>query len=396
MRLPLKGVKVLTIEQYGAGPYASMFMADFGADVIKIENKAVGGDFARSTGPYFLGDHDSLYFQSFNLNKRSITLDLKAPEGRAVLEKLVAESDAIINNMRGNQPGKLKLDYAGLKDINPGIVCGHISAYGRDNSRADWPGFDYLAQGEAGFLSMTGEPDSPPARFGLSLVDFMSGTMMAFAVTAAIMDVRTGAPGRDVDVSLMDAALHQLTYPGFWYLNEGVTTTRQPRSAHPSATPSQLQKTKDGWIFLMCQNPAFWEKLCDAIGHPDLKTDPRFDSMEARLENRSELTQVLDDILQTKTTDEWLPVMQGQFPVGPVYDIGQALDNPFLKETGMIQNVPHPDRPDMRAQTNPIKLDGARLPSKHAPKLGADTDQVLTDLGFDAEAIAKLKSAGIV
>ena len=396
MRLPLSGVKLLTIEQYGAGPYASMFMADFGADVIKIENKKVGGDFARSTGPFFLGEHDSLYFQSFNLNKRSMTLDLKAQEGREILEKLVKESDAIINNMRGNQPAKLKLDYAGLKDINPNIVCGHISAYGRDNSRADWPGFDYLAQGEAGFLSMTGEPGTPPARFGLSLVDFMSGTMLAFAVTAAVMDVRNGAPGRDVDVSLMDAALHQLTYPGFWYLNEGVKTERQPRSAHPSATPSQLQKTKDGWIFLMCQNPDFWERLCDAMGHSELKTDPRFDSMEGRLENRTELTQVLDDILQTKTTDEWLPIMQGKFPVGPVYDIGQALDNPFLEETGMIQSVPHPDRPDMRAQTNPIKLDGQRLPSKAAPKLGADTDQVLTDLGFDAEAIEKLKGAGII
>jgi len=396
MRLPLTGVKVLTIEQYGAAPYASMFMADFGADVIKIENPNSGGDFARSTGPFFLGEADSLYFQSFNLNKRSLTLDLKAPEGREVLEKLVKQSDAIINNLRGNQPSKLRVDYAGLKDINPGIVCGHISAYGRDNSRASWPGFDYLAQGEAGFLSMTGDPDSAPARFGLSIVDFMSGMMLAYAVTAAVLDVRGGGDGRDVDVSLLDAALHQLTYPGIWYLNEGLKTERQPRSAHPSVTPSQLQKTKDGWIFIMCQNPAFFDALCDAIEHPELKSDPRYATMEARLENRAQLTEDLDAIFQTKTTDEWLPIVQGKFPAGPVNDIGQALDNPFHEETGMVQTVPHPDRPDMRTQTNPVKLDGQRLPSKPGPKLGGNTDEILSSLGLDDAAIKALRDAKVI
>jgi crotonobetainyl-CoA:carnitine CoA-transferase CaiB-like acyl-CoA transferase len=159
MSLPLEGIRILTVEQYGAGPYCSMFLADMGAEVIKIENPSSGGDFARSTGPYFLGENDSEYFQSFNLNKRSLTLDLKSEDGREILHKLVKNTDAMINNLRGNQPAKLGLDYVALKAVNPKIVCGHISAYGRDNSRASWPGYDYLMQAEAGFLSLTGEPD---------------------------------------------------------------------------------------------------------------------------------------------------------------------------------------------------------------------------------------------
>ena len=290
MSLPLDGLRVLTIEQYGAGPYCSMFLADMGAEVIKIENPASGGDFARATGPYFLGENDSLYFQSFNLNKKSLTLDLKSEAGKEILHKLVRSSHAVINNMRGNQPAKLGLDYAALKAVNSKIVCGHISAYGRDNSRASWPGYDYLMQAEAGFLSVTGEPDGPPARFGLSIVDFMTGTMLAYGTTAAILKAQNTGEGGDVDVSLMDTALHQLTYPGIWYLNEGLVTGRNARGAHPSVTPSQLVRSKDGWVFIMCQNPRFWDLLLDGIDHETLGQDERFKDLAARLENRDALT----------------------------------------------------------------------------------------------------------
>ena len=167
--LPLKGLRILAVEQYGAGPYGSMHLADLGAEVIKIESPP-GGDVSRSTGPYFLGTGDSLFFQTFNLNKRSLRLDLKAADGRAAFEELVAGADAVLNNLRGDQPAKLGLDYATLGKLNPKIVCAHLSAYGRDNTRTAWPGYDYLMQAEAGFMALTGEPDAPPARFGLSLI----------------------------------------------------------------------------------------------------------------------------------------------------------------------------------------------------------------------------------
>lgn len=374
-----------------------MIMADMGADVIKIENPATGGDFSRDTGPYFLGEHDSLFYQCFNLNKRSLTLDLKHPKGREVMHKLVARSDALVGNMRGNQPAKLGLDYAALKSINPKIVCGHISAYGRDTSRVDWPGYDFLMQAEAGFMSMTGEPDGPPVRLGVSMVDFMTGSMMAFAATAAILACKTSdAPGRDVDLSLMDLALHQLTYPGIWYLNEGLVSKQVPRGAHASITPSQLQKTKDGWIFVMAQNPKFWEILVEGLGQPGLATDPRFAGMPSRLQHRAVLTKILDDAFGAKTTNEWIEVFKGKLPVGPVYGIDQALDNPFLKETQMVQTVPHPDRPDMRTLANPLKLDGQRMASKYAPKLGQDTDAILGEIGYSAGDIAALHDAKAV
>ncbi len=395
--LPLKGVRVLSFDQYGAAPYCTMIMADMGADVIKIENPNTGGDFARDTGPYFLGDHDSLYYQSLNLNKRSLTLDLKTEQGRAILHKLVTRADALVGNMRGNQPAKLGLDYESLKSTNPKIVCGHISAYGRDTSRADWPGYDFLMQAEAGFMSVTGEPGGPPVRLSVSMVDFMTGTMMAYAVTAAMLACKTSdAPGRDVDLSLMDLALHQLTYMGHWYLNTGWTTGQVPRGAHASVTPSQLQKTKDGWLFVMAQSPKFWDILIEGLRMPQLATDERFKDMEARLKNRDALTQILDDAFSTKTTAEWVEVFKGRLPVGPVNSIAEALDNPFLNETGMVQHVPHPDQPDMRALTNPVKLDGARMQSKHAPKLGQDTDAVLTEFGFTTADIAVFRTAKVI
>ena len=372
-----------------------MFLADMGADVIKIENPHTGGDFTRATGPYFLGDHDSLFYQCFNFNKRSLALDLKHPESRKVFTDLVARSDAVMNNLRGNQPEKLGLDYAALKGVNPRIVCAHLSAYGRDNSRADWPGYDYLMQAECGFLSVTGEPDGPPARFGLSMVDYMTGMMMAFGIVSTLQGVKSGAlaQGCDVDLSLMDAALHQLSYPGIWYLNEGLVTGRVPRGGHPSITPSQLQRTKDGWIFIMCQNPKFWDLLVVALGRPELAVDPRFIDIPARLTNRAVLTEVLDEAFMTRTTDEWIAIMKGKVPVGPVHDIAQALDNPFHDETGMVTTVPHPDRPDMRALANPLRIDGARLPQRHAPKLGQDTADILKELGCSEADIAALRQA---
>lgn len=396
MSLPLEGLRVLTFEQYGAGPYCSMFMADMGAEVIKIENPSSGGDFARSTGPYFLGENDSQYFQAFNLNKKSLTLDLKSEKGREVFHKLVKSADAVVNNMRGNQPAKLGLDYEALKIVNPKIVCGHISAYGRDNSRASWPGYDYLMQAEAGFLSVTGEPGGPPARFGLSLIDFMSGTMLAYGITAAIMKALKTGVGSDVDVSLMEAALHQLTYPGVWYLNEGLVTGRNPRGAHPSVTPSQLVKSQDGWVFIMCQNPKFWDLLVDGLGRKDLGADPRFIDLSTRLENRAALTDVLDEIFAQMPTESWVEKFKGVIPISPVYDMAQALDNPFVEELDMITEVDHPDRPGMRVLNNPIRLNGERVPIKHAPKLGADTDDLLNDIGYEADDIAALRDAGAI
>ena len=275
MKLPLDGLRILAVEQYGAGPYGSTYLADMGAEVIKLEHRASGGDMSRGVGPYFLGADDSHFFQSLNRNKKSLTLDLKHPRGREVLEKLVVTADGVFGNLRGDQPEKLRLRYADLAAINPRIVCAHLSAYGNDGSRKGWPGYDFLVQAECGFLSLTGEPGGPPARIGLSMVDFMTGLATAFALMCGLHAARATGIGRDVEVSLFDIALHQLSYPAAWYLNEGLVTTRMPRSAHPYLVPSQLYRTRDGWIFFMCQTQRFWELLCAEDRPPGADPRPR-------------------------------------------------------------------------------------------------------------------------
>ena len=394
--LPLAGVRVLTFEAFGAGPFGSMYLADLGAEVIKIENRAQGGDATRCMGPYFLGEHDSHFFQTFNLNKRSVCLDLKTSDGQAIFRKLVAKSDAVLNNLRGDQPDKLGLTYAALRDCNPRLVCAHLSAYGRDNERRAWPGYDYLMQAEAGFLHVTGEPGTPPARMGLSIIDYMTGITTALALVSALFGAARSGLGRDIDVSLFDVALHQLSYPGTWYLNEKLVTGRAPRSAHPSATPVQLFKTRDGWIFIMCMTEKFWHELLKVIEAPHIAQDPRFATVSLRREHRDELTPLLDTEFERDTTAAWLAKLQGVLPAAPVYDMAQALENPFPLANGMIRNTPHPKRADFRSFANPIKLDGERLPARSGPALGADTDTVLQELGYSNDDIAGFKSRGIL
>jgi crotonobetainyl-CoA:carnitine CoA-transferase CaiB-like acyl-CoA transferase len=376
---PLEGLRILTFEQFGAGPYGTMLLSELGAEVIKVENPE-GGDVSRANGPYFLGEHDSQYFQTFARGKKSVTLDIKSAQGRAAFEHLVRAADAVVNNLRGDQPEKLGLTYAKLKHIDAKIVCAHISAYGRDNERAAWPGFDYLMQAECGFTAMTGEPDGPPVRFGLSMVDFMTGALMATGLLAAVMRARQTGEGADVDACLYDTALHQLTYPGVFYLNEGVRTERLPRGAHPTNAPSQMFPTADGWVMVMAQTQKFWEELCRLIDRGDLAADPRYPDPTARRERLSELTADLDAVFASKPTARWVGLLAGKVPCGPVYDLGQALENPFPHQTGMIDCVKHPEAPEgLRMLACPVKINGERMPGVRGPKLGEHNSALLKD-----------------
>jgi crotonobetainyl-CoA:carnitine CoA-transferase CaiB-like acyl-CoA transferase len=394
--LPLSGLRVIAVEQYGAGPYGTMQLADLGAEVIKIENPAEGGDMARRVGPFFLGPDDSQFYQSFNRNKRSVTLDLKHPAAREVLEALVRSADGVLDNLRGDLPEGLGLTYAALRDANPRIVCAHLSAYGRTGSRRAWPGYDYLMQAEAGYLALTGEPDGPPARMGLSIVDLMTGLFAAFALLSGIIAARQTGQGRDIDVSLFDCALQNLSYLATWYLNEGHNQGREPRSSHPSLTPSQLYRTRDGYIFIMCNKEKFWPILCDLIDHSEWGAHPDFCSFRQRRENRERITLMLDEALGQATTGEWLDRFAGRVPAAPVYDVAAALDNPFVGERCRIWSMAHPARRDFRMVAAPFTCPGDELPKAAAPALGQDTDAILRDCGFAPERISELRRAGVV
>jgi succinate---hydroxymethylglutarate CoA-transferase len=393
--LPLAGIRVLAVEQYGAGPFGTMFLADQGAELIKIENPNTGGDFARKLGPYFFTPEDSEFFHAYNRNKKSLSLDLSQRGGMEVFHDLVRTADAVASNLRGDVPEKLGLTYDTLGRVNKKIVCAHLSAYGRSGSRAHWPGFDYLMQAEAGYLSLTGEPDGPPARFGLSLVDQMTGLALAYALLAGLTGARASGVGRDMDVSLFDVALCNVTYPGVWYLNEGHVQERLPRSAHPSLTPCQLYTTRDGWIFVMCNKEKFWPDLCGVLGCKEWARDARFATFKERLQHRALIQDMLDAELAKKTTAEWLDIFAGRIPAAPIYNLADALDNPFVAERGRVQSLHLPGYGDYRMVETPV-LSGARTPDRPAPRLGQHTDELLGELGYDTARLAALRKAGII
>jgi succinate---hydroxymethylglutarate CoA-transferase len=399
--LPLEGVRVLAVEQYGAGPYGSQFLSDLGAEVIKIENPNDGGDVARSVGPFFMEGEDptsaSLFFQSFNRNKRSLTLDLGREEGRAVLRDLAASADALCSNLRGDVPDKLGLTYRTLKEVNPRIVCSHLTGYGRDGPRAKWPGYDYPMQAEAGYFTLTGEPDMPPTRFGLSIVDMITGLGMAYALVAGLVSARETGRGRDLDVSLFDFALFNLSYVGNWFLGAGHVQGREPRSAHPSLTPCALYKTRDGWIFLMCNKEKFWRVLCERIGRPELIDDPRLATFKDRLANRPLVAELLDEALSARTTAEWIEILGGHVPTAPVLDVRQALTNPFVTDSHRIEDLESNDGVPLRLLAAPVRCrDEPPRTNRPGPKLGADTDDVLRSIGYDDARIEALRSRRVI
>ncbi len=396
MSLPLQGLRIIAIEQYGAGPFGTQHLADLGADVLKIEHRASGGDISRAVGPHFFGPGDSHFHHAFNRNKRSMTLDLKVHEGRTILRQLVAQSDAVFNNLRGDLPAKLELEYASFKTHNPKIVCVHLSAYGREGSRQDWPGYDYLMQAEAGYLHLTGEPEGPPTRCGLSMVDFMTGTTAVMALLAGIVEARSSGRGRDLDVSLFDVAIHNQAYLATWYLNGGHRTSRVARSGHPSLVPSEMYRTRDGWIFLMCNKEKFWQALADLVGQPEWVTDPLYCDYQARLANRVQLRQAIDAALSTEDTATWLERFAGEVPSAPVFDVAQALENPFLAEQQRITAYQRggSGKP-VRGIASPVRISD-ELPTQAAPQLGEHTDKVLQSLGYGETEIEALRSKGVI
>jgi len=394
---PLADLTVIAVEQYGAGPFGSLQLAQLGADVIKVENLREGGDSGRRVRHRSEAevDGDSLFFQTFNLGKRSIAIDLASDEGRAILHKLVRCADAVYNNLRGNTQDKLGITYAKLREVNPRIVCVHLTAYGRRGSRKSWPGYDYLVQSEAGYLSVTGEPNSPPTRMGLSIVDQASGVQAALALVSGVMSARRTGVGADLDVSLYATGLAHLTYLGTWYLNTGHVQGREPRSSHPNLTPSQLQRTADGWLFVMVNKEKFWPLLVEALGRPAALADDAFATFAGRLTHRARLTRLLDEIFMQQPTAYWVERLTGTIPVAPVLDVGGALDNPYAQEAGRIGAVERDGAP-IRVLAPAIEIDGAPLPQRAAPRPGEHADAILANLGYAPKAIARLRAQGVV
>lgn len=370
-------------------------LADLGADVIKIEDPSSGGDVARYVPPG-AEDGDSLYFQSFNRGKRSILLDLRQDAGRQVFEKLVAKSDAVFNNLRGDLPERLKLTHDDLKHLNPAIVTCSLSGFGRTGPRSKEPGYDALVQAYAGYMSLTGGPNEPPTRSGVSLIDFAGGFAGALGLVAALVEAQRTGTGRDVDVALLDTGISMLTYLAAWKLNSDWSPERVANSAHQTIVPAQNFKTADGWISIFCAKEVFWQRLADGLGLGDLKDEARFRTFTDRYENRHELLPILERAFAERTTAEWMERFDG-VPAAPVNSLEDALVDEQVTARGMIVEAEHEKFGTVKQAGSPFKTAGVHDEVRRAPQLGEHTDEVLRDLlNLSDDEIRTLRNDGVL
>lgn len=392
---PLAGVRVVAVEQYGAGPWATLQLADLGAEVIKIEDPAAGGDVGRYVPPFQAGE-DSLFFETFNRGKLSVSLDLRARSGREVLHDLVRGSEVVFSNLRGDLASRLGLDFAALGRVNPAVVCCALSGFGATGPRASQPGYDYLVQGLSGWMSLTGAADGPPTKSGLSLVDLSAGYAAVIAILAGLHRARETGRGCDCDVSLFETALHQLSYVGTWAATAGHVPKRLDHSAHPSIVPFQNFRTLDGWLVVACPKERFWHALCDGLGRPDLAVDERFADFAARLEHREELVAILTDALGERTTAEWLETLSAAgVPCAPVNDVAAALADPHVVARGTVTSYEHPRFGMVKQIASPLRVDGAARSWERAPARDEHREDVLRRVcGYDEARIEALENSG--
>jgi crotonobetainyl-CoA:carnitine CoA-transferase CaiB-like acyl-CoA transferase len=394
---PLDDIKILSLEQYGAGPFGSLHLADLGAEIIKIEDPNFKGDVGRYVPPFNDGT-DSLFHETFNRGKKSIVIDINSDGGRKVFNELVKKSDVVYSNFRGDVPEKLKITYDHLKSINKKIVCVSLTGFGMTGPRSSEPGYDYIMQGLTGWMNLTGEPDGPPTKSGLSLVDYSGGLIASVAILAGVHSARRTGEGMDCDLSLYDTALSLLTYPATWWLSKEYEVERSSRSAHPSLVPFQLFKGIDEWFVVGCAKEKFWERLRDLLGDERLR-DEKFSNFSLRFENKNELIEILDELFSHKDADEWLKLLKAkQIPSGPINSLKDVFDDEHAKSREMIFEYEHPNLGKVKQVLSPVNVGKSNKTNlKRAPLYNEHTDQILRErLNYSEEEIQRLKDNGII
>jgi formyl-CoA transferase/CoA:oxalate CoA-transferase len=392
---PLKGLVVLDLSRILSGPFATMTLADLGADVIKIEQPGLGDD-TRHWGPPFQGT-EAAYFLSVNRNKKSLAVDLKNPQGLAAVKRLAATADIVVENFRPGTAARLGLGYEELSKNNPGLIYASISGYGQTGPESQRAGYDAIAQARSGIMSVTGEPDGPPVRVGNSGSDLIAGSWAVIGVLAALQERNRTGNGQWVDISLLDGSVSWLTYLASGYLASGDVPQRYG-SAHPTIAPYQAFATSDGFVMLAVGNDALWKRFTGAIGRPDLTGDPRFSTNPLRVTNREELIPLLKETLLKATTQEWINCFDAAgVPAGPIQTVDQALKDPQVIARGMITELEHPEAGALKVIGCPIKLNrtpaAVRTPP---PLLGQHTLEVLQSAGYTDTLIKEMQLSGAI
>lgn len=393
--LPLAGLKVLDLSQIMAGPYCTMVLADLGAEVIKVEKPGAGDD-SREMGPYVNGE--STCFAQINRNKLGISLNLKNPEVRAIVHEMVRWADVVVENYRVGVTKSLGLDYETLSAINPRLVYCSISGYGQTGPYSTKGGFDLVAQGMTGIMSMTGEPGGRPLKSGIAIYDIGAGLTASYAILAACMHQRQTGEGQHIDISLAECGLPWFIWEAAAYFAEN-TLPQSTGSRHRVSAPYQAFQTGDGYIIIGAANQRTWEKLCsDVVGHPEWITDPRFATNSDRMVNIETLESLLEAEFAQADAATWIRrCEEAGVPCGPINDFGQAVNDPHYAARGMIQELDHPTLGRMKTIGIPTHF--SRTPGRvrtPAPLHGQHTDEVLARFGVDERRRAQLREAGAI
>jgi formyl-CoA transferase len=384
----LAKLRILDLTRVRAGPTCVRQFADFGADVIKIEN---------TTPEDMGGPRDGPDFQNLHRNKRSITLDLKSPQGKEIFMRLVKTADVVVENYRPDVKDRLGIDYESLKKVNKRIILASISGFGQDGPYRARPGFDQIAQGLSGIMSVTGKPGEGPMRVGCAVADVGGGLLAALGIMTALLERETSGEGQWVQSSLLQAAIQLLDFQAARYTMSG-EVPEQVGNDHPTSMPTSAYATSDGHINVAASGNKMWRIVCEAIGRPDLIEHKDYNTAEARAQNRKALNQEMARSLKTKTSAEWVEIMnKGGVPCGPIYRMDQVFADPQVKHMKIAAEVPHKRLGKVRLISQPVRL--SRTPATlltATPERGEHTAEVLQEIGFTKNEVDSFKSKGIV
>ncbi|WP_293760049.1 CaiB/BaiF CoA-transferase family protein [uncultured Paraglaciecola sp.] len=407
MSSPLSHIRVLELSRILAGPWAGQMLADLGAEVIKVE-KPIQGDDTRHWGPPYLNNRqgeaptESAYFLSANRGKRSITIDIRQPEGQAIIHRLIESCDVLIENFKVGSLQKYYLDYASLSAINPQLIYCSITGFGQDGPYAQRAGYDFLLQGMGGLMSVTGEPDhlpgGGPQKVGVALTDILTGMYATTAIQAAIIEREKSGLGQHIDLALLDVQVACLANQAMNYLVSQETPKRMG-NAHPNIVPYQTFETADGFIILTIGNDSQFADFCEVAQCQTLIHDPDFATNQSRVRNRDVVIERLTNIIKAKDSEFWLQQLEIKgVPCGPINDIAQVFENPQIKHRKMLGELTHPENGKVPTVANPINFSRTPIAYNQAPpKLGEHTDKVLSELlSYDSNAISKLRHTKII